>query len=111
MRLNLQAAGYAFDVRVTLSSVPYVLRFRWNWRAGDWRVTAIEEASGDALFSNRRLSPGAPLPLPDGMLVAVGKDPYRPQDLGVTLNVYYASDEDLFERALVARGDPAFVLV
>lgn len=99
----------AYDTGFTVGSIRYLVRMRWNLRFGDWRCSFENEATGEVIVSNRRLSPGALLvKLPEGEVHCFGDDPYEMGDLGQSLQLIFYTREELLAMAAKATidGDP-----
>lgn len=111
-RIDLQNDPHAYDVFVTLGGVRYLLYLRWNWRAGDWRVS-VQRASDDVwIAAGRRLSPGSmTVDMPDGELHAFGADIYERSALGRSLFLYYYTDAEILTLKDVAEPVESEVVI
>ena len=114
LRLNLQNEPDAYNTLVELGGVNYRLLLRWNWRTSDWRLSVQDTRDDSFLATNRRISShSVVVAFPDGgSLQAFGGDVYDANALGVTLNVYYYTRQDVLGLlTFAATGfDPQFTL-
>lgn len=112
VQIPLQNDPHAYDIRVELDQVRYLFAMRWNWRAGDWRVSIQNVNTGEWVATGRRLSPGSMVAdFPNGQLHAFGDDPYYRSSLGNQLYVIYYTDAELSTlQSQAFDSDPPFAI-
>jgi hypothetical protein len=110
-RLNLSGNKPAIDSTLTIGDTTYDVSLRWNWRAGDWRISLRRQDTGEYDVVSRRLSPGGEINVPGGVLATYGPDPYDRRALGSTLTVQFYTDAEILESIDLEQQDPTFALV
>lgn len=114
IRIGLQNDPYAYNTLAELDGVVYRFLVRWNWRTSDWRISIQDTRNSRYIVTNRRISPGSIVTaMPNGASIqAFGADPYNKEALGVTLELYYYTRQDVLNltAANVIGSDPQFTL-